>query len=189
MNLAIPGAVRHLYHLQMDLTAARHASRASAYLSNYFHRDMQLCQSLCVDMGYQPNIFTENFQRVATDVGYDDASGLGCGGVCIDPNEDGVHYVWSLPWTEDIMADLVITDNPRGCITNYDLELAALVLQEATLPFVSTNLAWQVPFSGSDNTLTVAWTFQKYSTVNLLVDLLRLWSLANPHFKITPSLF
>ena len=62
-------------------------------------------------------------------------------GVWIDPNEDGVNYAWRLPWPEDIRADLVSFDNPRGRITNSDLELAALVLQEATFPFVSTSPA------------------------------------------------
>ena len=39
------------------------------------------------------------------------------------------------------MADLVSTNNIHGRITNYEFELAALVLQEAKFPFVSANLA------------------------------------------------
>ena len=54
------------------------------------------------------------------------------------------------------MADLVSYNNPQGRITNYDLELAALMLQEVTYPFFSTNPAWRAPFAGSDNTTTVA---------------------------------
>ena len=92
-------------------------------------------------MGSWPTLFAEILQRFDTDVGYANASGLGYGGVWIDPNEDGVHYVWRLSWPEDIMADLVSTDNTHGRITNYDLELAALVLQEATFTFVSANPA------------------------------------------------
>ena len=57
-------------------------------------------------------------------------------GVWIDPNEDGRNYVWRLPWSEDIRTDLVSFDNPQERITNSDLELAALVLQEATFPFI-----------------------------------------------------
>ena len=33
IHLAIPGSVGHFYHLHMDLTAANHASRATAYIS------------------------------------------------------------------------------------------------------------------------------------------------------------
>ena len=91
MHLAIPGAVGHFYHFQIALTAANHVRRATAYLSKDFHRDVQFWKSLCADMGYRPTLFTEKFQRLTTEVGYADASGLRCGGDWIEPNEDGVH--------------------------------------------------------------------------------------------------
>ena len=81
MNLAIPGTVGHFYHLQIDLTAANHASRATSYLSKGFHRDAKFWKFLCVDMGSRTTLFAENFQRLAIDVGYNNASGIGCGGV------------------------------------------------------------------------------------------------------------
>ena len=90
----------------MDLTAANHTSGATAYLSKYFHRNVQFLKYLCADMGSWPTFFAEIIQRLATDVGYAKASGLGYGGVWIDPNEDGVHYVWHLPWPEEISADV-----------------------------------------------------------------------------------
>ena len=77
MHLAIPGAVGNFYHLQMALTAANHASRAIAYLSKIFHRDVKFWQSLCADMGYRTTYLAEIVQRLATDVGYTNASGLG----------------------------------------------------------------------------------------------------------------
>ena len=139
MHLAIPGAVGNFYRLQMDLMAANHSSHATAYLSKDFHRDVYFWQYLCVDMGSQLTFLAEIVHHLATDVGYTNASGLGCSGVWIDPNEDGAHYVLRLPWTEDIMLDLVSTDNTHGRITNSDLELAALVLQEEAFPFFSAN--------------------------------------------------
>ena len=88
------------------------------------------------------------------------------------------------------MADLVSTKNTRGSIINSDLELEALVIQEATFPFVSANPAWRVPFTGSNNTTTVAWTFWEASTLNLVVsDLLRLRSLLYHQLKINLSVF
>ena len=107
-------------------------------------------------MGSRTTFLAENFQRLATDVGYADASGLGCGWVWINPNEDSFYYVLRLPWPEDIMLDLASTDNPHGRITNYVLELAALVLQELTFTSVYDNPEWQGPFTGSDNIPTVA---------------------------------
>ena len=98
MHLTIPRNVGHFYHLQIALMAAHHARRATAYLSKDFHRDVQFWKSLCVDMISRPTFIAEIVQRLATDVGYANASGLGCRGVWIDPNEDGVHYVWRLPW-------------------------------------------------------------------------------------------
>ena len=78
------------------------------------------------------------------------------------------------------MTYLVSTDNPHGWITNSDLELAALVIQEVTFPFVSANPEWQAPFNRSNNTPTVSWTFWEASTVNLVVaNLFRLRSLVN----------
>ena len=141
-------------------------------------------------MGSQPTYLVEIVQCLATDMGYTNASGLGCGGVWIEPNEDGVRYVWRLPWPEDIMADLVSSKNPQGRITNSDFELAALVLQEETFTFVSTDPTWRAPLTGSKNTPTVAWTFLEASTVNPVVaDLLCLRSLVNRQFNITLSVF
>ena len=59
MHLPIPGAVGHFYHLQMAFTASHHASRATAYLSKSFHRDVKSWQSLCADMGSCPTYLAE----------------------------------------------------------------------------------------------------------------------------------
>ena len=59
MHLAIPGALGHFYHLQMALTAFIHASRATAYLSKDFHRDLQFWKSMCADTGSWPTLFAE----------------------------------------------------------------------------------------------------------------------------------
>ena len=85
MHLVLPGAVGNFHHLQMALMAANHASRATAYLSKDFHRDVQFWKFLCVHMSSRPTFFAKKIQRLATDISYADASGLGCGGVWINP--------------------------------------------------------------------------------------------------------
>ena len=75
----------------MYLTVANHDSRSTAYLS--FHRGVHFWKYLCVDMVSRPTFLAEIVQRLTTDVGYTDTSGLGCGGVWIDPNEEGEHHV------------------------------------------------------------------------------------------------
>ena len=62
-------------------------------------------------MGSSPTYLADIVQRLATGVDYTNALGLGCGGVWIDPNKDGVKYAWRLPFPEDIMADLVSSNN------------------------------------------------------------------------------
>ena len=78
MHLAIPGAVGYFYHLQMDITAAHHAIWATSYLSKSFHREVTFWKSLFEDMISRPTYLAEIVQRLATDVGYTNASGLGC---------------------------------------------------------------------------------------------------------------
>ena len=62
--------------------------------------------------------------------------------------------------------------------------------EEATFPFICPSPAWRAPFTGSDNTTTVAWSFRESSTINPVVaDLLIIQSLVNRQFCITPSVF
>ena len=164
MHLATPRAFGHFYHLQMALTAFHHAIQYTSYLSKCFHRDVKFWKSLSVDMGSCITYLTVILQCLTTNVGYTNSSGLGCGGVWIDPSKDDIHYIWRLHWPEDVKADLVSYDNTQRRIITSDLELAALVLQEATFRFVRTNPTWQAPFTESNNTPTVAWKFGKLST-------------------------
>ena len=187
MHLAIPGAIGHFYHIQMALTKA---NRRTAYLSKGFHQDIAHWRLLCSRMKHRPTYLAEIVQRLPTDLGYTDASGTGGGGVWLDPNADGIHHVWRLQWPADIKADLVSFANPSGRITNSDLELAALVLHEATFPTICNSTAWRAPLTGSDNTPTVAWTFKEVATINPVVaNLLRIRSIVNSNSSITPVVF
>ena len=129
MHLAIPCVVGHFYNLQQSLTTDHHAHWATAYVTSGFHSDLRCWRRLCAEMPTRPTYLAEIVQRLPTDIGFTDASGLGAGGVWIDPNEYGRNYVWRLPWPEDIRTDLVSFNNLQGPIKNSDLELAALVLQ------------------------------------------------------------
>ena len=61
-------------------------------------------------------------------VGIKDASVHGVGGVIFGKNKACIPTVFRLEWPPDIKADLVSEHNPKGRITNSDLELAGLVL-------------------------------------------------------------
>ena len=108
----------------------------------------------------------------------------------LEPNSNKEHFVWRVECPLDVVADLVSLDNSKGWITNSDLELTALVIQEATSPLICTDPAWLAPSLGSDNTLTVTWTFKAASTINPgVADLLCIRSILNHQSTTSPSVF
>ena len=80
MHLAVPGAVGHLYNLQQSLTAAHHTHRATAYVTRGFNSDPRFWRRICAEMPTRPTYLAEIVQRLPTDIGFADASGLGAGG-------------------------------------------------------------------------------------------------------------
>ena len=127
MHLTVPGAIVHLFYIQEALAKAGTAMKA--YLTKAFHREISHWQCLCKDSLSQPRFLEEAVQCLPTTLGLCDASGMGAGGVWIDPDGTGENFVWRVKWPADIVSDLVTWDNPAGVITNSDLELAALVLK------------------------------------------------------------
>ena len=108
----------------------------------------------------------------------------------LDPNGDDMHFVWRLQWPPDIQTDLISLDNPKGWITNSDLELAALVLHKDTFPDICGSSNWRAPLTGSNNTPTVSWTSKEASTINPVVaNLIRIRSIVNTNSAITPAIF
>ena len=98
--------------------------------------------------------------------------------------------MWVHPWPVDIIADLVTSTHREGTITNSNLELAALVVHEATLLAAVPKARLAAPRSGSDNTPTVSWRTKEASTINPVVaDLIRLCALHLRQFFINPSVF
>ena len=147
-------------------------------------------QRLSTNSLARPRFLAEVVRRLPTDLGFCDALGIGAGGVWIDPDGTGKKCFWRLQWTEDIVADLVTWENPTGGITNSDLELAVLLLQESCFLLACSRHAWHAPSTGSDNTPTVSWCFRKSSTVNLVVaDLLHVGAEMNSRSLLTPSVF
>ena len=141
-------------------------------------------------MAYRPIYLVELVYPPTSDLGYTDASGLGSGGVWIDPNKDSKNYTWRVQWPSDITQDLVRFTNPEDTITNLDLELAALVFKEAVFGSISTPLACRTPTPGSNNTPIVVWTFHEASTINPVVaNLLSIRSAHNRLHNIAPSIF
>ena len=66
--------------------------------------------------------------------------------------------VWRHPWPAYIIANLVSSKNREGMISNSNLELAALVIHEATLLVAVPDARLAAPRPGYDNTPTVSWS-------------------------------
>ena len=130
IHLTVPGAVAHLFHVQRALNQG---GVDRAVLSPYFHQELADWKVLALQAASRPTHLAEIVRQDPTHLGFCDTSGLGAGGVWLDPDRTGQNLVWRLPWSPDIVANLVSSTNHQGKITNSDIELAALVLQEATL--------------------------------------------------------
>ena len=79
---------------------------------------------------------------------------------------------------------------PRHNHKLFNLELTALVLQEATLLKAVPKASMAALRSGSDNTLTVSWSMHEASMINPVVaDLLRIRALHSRKFFSNPSVF
>ena len=101
----------------------------------------------------------------------------------MNPPRSGISLVWRHPCPPNIIKILISDRNPEGILTNYDLELAALVLPEATLLEMCPEATMAAPFSGLDNTPTVSWSAREASAINPVVaDLLRIYVLHSRQF-------
>ena len=98
----------------------------------------------------------------------------------LDPARSGQNLVWRQLCPPDIIAYLFFSTNMEEKITNSNLELAALILHEATL----------LAASRTDNIPTVSWSTHEASTINLVVTgLLNICALHSRNIFLNPSVF
>ena len=161
-----------------------------AWLSSDFHRELNDWKVLALQSASRPTHLAEIIRQEPTHLGFCEASGLGAGEVWLHPTRTGQNLVWQLPWPPDIVDNLVSSTNPQGKITNSNLELAILVLQEATLLEAVPKASMAAPRSVSDNTSTVSWSTNEESIINPVVaDLLRIRALHSRKFFLNSSDF
>ena len=163
MHLVVPGAVAHLFHIQRVLNQEA-VDRAWIFLA--FHRELTNWKVLALQAASRLTHLAEIARWEPTHLGFCDASGIGAGGVWLDLARIGQNLVCRLPWPPDSVATLVSLINPQGKITNSDLELAALNLQEATLIKTVPKASMAAPRSGSGNTPAVSWSMHENSMIN-----------------------
>ena len=115
MYLAVPWAVAHLLHTQ------RVMNQGGVYwvwLSTALHCKLADWKVFALQLTYRPMHLAVIVCREPTHLGICDASGLGAGGVWLDPDGTGHDLVWRHPWPADVTSELVSSTNPHSTITN-----------------------------------------------------------------------
>ena len=95
-------------------------------------------------------------------VGNCDASAFGAGGVWYGGSELKEPIVWRVVFPADIQQSVVSDDNPRGTVTNSDLELAAILLHHLVLE-QAMGMRHVKTVTFSDNTPAVAWVSKMHT--------------------------
>ena len=133
MTLAIPGArglFSELQHAFKDRPAAHRLK-----LSKGVHDALDDFRLLFGDLARRPTRLYELVPLAPTLTGTHDASGHGAGGIWLPSDtavprlHDNNHpIVWRMTFPTSVTTDLASFQNPRGPITNSDLELAGSLL-------------------------------------------------------------
>ena len=108
----------------------------------------------------QPTRLVDIFFQEPNHKGLCNTSGIGSGGIWLDPSRSVKSIVWNQPWSTDIILLLVSDTNTWGMLTNYNLDLTNLIPHEATLMAAFHESSMSNPLSVSDNTPTVSWIMQ-----------------------------
>ena len=148
MSLALPGSRGLFSQLQHALSTATPDSRIR--LTEPIHQVLDNFRALYTTLQQRPTRIQELVPLTPTVDGCHDAAGHGAGGVLIPTPQatarqvqlktlpSGRHtivqqrpgpIVWRMPFPKTVTNSLITFDNPRGSITNTDLELAGSLLQ------------------------------------------------------------
>jgi hypothetical protein len=103
-------------------------------------------------------------------VGVVDTSSLGVGGVIFRELSECPPTVFCTQWPPDITANVVSVANPKGTITNSDLELAGLVILWLMMEHVCGPLKEKHVALFSNNSPTVSWMQRMASCSSLIVE-------------------
>ncbi len=179
----IPGGRGQFSLLQAALTEAKDRIRITSAVK----AQLEDLHSLVLDLSNRPTHIEELVpEQSPRFVGASDAAKVGMGGVWLPPvDEENVTtpILWRQPFPEKVQRQVVSFANPKGCVTNSDLELAATIAQQAILAGAH-DVDRTTTHTFCDNTPAVAWQ-QKGSTTTkgAAAYLLRISALHQRHHK------
>jgi len=118
--------------------------------------------------------------------GYCDASQMGAGGVWFGLERKLPPIIWRIEFPPEIRKQMVTQSNPKGSISNSDLEMTGLLLQWIVLESI-TDLAHAHVACWCDNTPTVAWATKLLSSKAVkAAQILRILALRMLHCRAAP---
>jgi hypothetical protein len=128
MALAIPG-VRGLFSTLQE--AFRHPTEGSRLkLNKGVHDFLEDFRWLARELSQRPTRLGELLPGHPIAIGTTDAAGPGMGGIFFTPAPSGTQaFLWREPFPLQVQSKLITWDNPKGSLTNSDLELAGAVAQ------------------------------------------------------------
>jgi hypothetical protein len=206
MAIALPGS-KGLFSLLQE--ALRHQSDSRIRLSQGVHDTLKDLRWLAQDLASRPTRLYEIVPQPEPELlGAQDASGNGMGGVWF-PTTTKLHerpiasssaaetstveslgpLLWRAHFDPAIVKKLVSSSNPKGTVTNSDLELAAAFVQH-DIAAQAYDIRERTIASGADNTPTVAWqTKGSTTTTSAPAYLLRLQALHQRFHRYYSSAF
>lgn len=128
MVLAIPGGRGLFSTLQ---TGILHSDRNRVRLDSHVRAQLDDFEALAADLHLRPTRLAEIVPDLPSGIGAVDAAKPGMGGVWF---VDGAPpLLWRAPFPSHVQARLVSDHNPRGDLSNSDLELAGVVAHQDIL--------------------------------------------------------
>ena len=109
----------------------------------------------------RPTTLEELVPGVDIHLGACDAAKQGRGGVWF--TDDGEAIVWRAQYPASIQREVVSDSNPKGVLTNSDLELEGTILHQYVLG-KTTKVAGETSYTACDNSPAVAWRTKGSST-------------------------
>jgi hypothetical protein len=166
MAIAIPGARGIFSHLQAALQAPN-VNKGRIRVSNHVRATLDDFKWMASALQDRPTRLQELVAQPPCLYGTTDASGQGMGGVILPPSDHASvpPLIWRLPFPATVQKNLVSTTQPKGTITNSDLELAATIIQHDVICH-TYDVREKTIHTSTDNQAAQVWQHKGSTTTN-----------------------